>query len=64
MKQEVVEVHAKFEKEIQLCLGCAVVFKDGQEEGKTAAAACDHSGEIILSVKDWEARKRSPRSFG
>jgi hypothetical protein len=54
--KEVVEVHVKFEKEIHLCLGCAIVFKDGQEEGKTAAPY-DYYGKFILSIRDWETQK-------
>ena len=44
--QDIVEVRAKFKKEIRLCLGCA-----------GTAAACNHSGETISSVKDWEEWK-------
>jgi hypothetical protein len=56
---EITYLSVKYEKEVRLCLGCAVTKDtDGNEKGRTAIPF-DYSGKIILSILDYEKRKKT-----
>jgi hypothetical protein len=49
----------KYEKEVRLCLGCAITEDiNGEEKGQTAVRF-DYSGNIILSIPEYEKRKNT-----
>jgi hypothetical protein len=49
------ELKVKFEQEIRLCLGCAVVEKGNEVRG-VRLLSFDYSGKTILTIKGWNAR--------
>jgi hypothetical protein len=49
----------KYEKEVRLCLGCAVTKDtDWSKKGRTAVPF-DYSGKIILSILDYDKHKKT-----
>ena len=49
----------KFDKEVRLCLGCAMIENDeGKQEG-LRAAPYDYSGQTILSIVDYGRRQKA-----
>jgi hypothetical protein len=56
---EVTYLSVKYEKEVRLCLGCAITEDiNGKDQGLTAVPF-DYSGNIILSIPDYEKQKRT-----
>jgi hypothetical protein len=49
-------LNVKYEKEVRLCLGCALVSDTQRGEEGRRAVPFDYSGKVILSLKDWNAR--------
>jgi hypothetical protein len=59
IETEVMYLSVKYEKEAMLCLECAIMEDmDGKEKGQTAIVPFDYSGNIILSIPDYEKRKK------
>jgi hypothetical protein len=52
-EEEKGRLKVKFEKEVRLCLGCAIVEdSNGNRKGKRAKPFV-YSGKVLLTIKDW-----------
>jgi hypothetical protein len=62
LEAEKVKLKVKYEKEIQLCLGRAVIRnEDGSKVGKRANPFC-YSGRIIITLKDHALKRKQETS--
>jgi hypothetical protein len=58
-EMEITYLSVKYEKEVRLCLECAVTKDtDGNKKGRTAVPF-DYSGKIILSILDYDKHKKT-----
>jgi hypothetical protein len=56
---EITYLSVKYEKEVRLCLGCAVTKDtDGSKKGRSAVPF-DYSGKIVLSILEYGRCKKT-----
>jgi hypothetical protein len=58
-KSEVSYLNVKCEKEVRLCLRCALVSDTERGEEGRQAVPFDNSGKVVLPIKDWMAQAAS-----